>query len=368
MSTYSDWLKRQPTDDTWEAWRNEGRRQGYFDGDPPPQPSPTNGADHADVPRPLVDMPWPTWRTLADVSDAPPGPLIHGMMEPNGPTLAYGAPGVGKGSTGAYVICESQRTGMNPAIFDAERRPREWARRVSGLGGDRSRVVYLEPEDLGPSRAGRPLWENAPEIGRVVRAAGVDLLIVDSIMPATGVGEDRLRSDAQVPFLYVAALDGLGIPSLSLGHPPKGQPEGDPYGSFAWLAAMRLTWLGTRAEGEAHRIRWRPRKRNERGHIPGILLTFTYGDDGRLAGVTREDDEESTREWLLAALIRGPRTMADLAEEALEEADEPAPGELDRIKERLGSALRRMHKQGWVDRSGASGPRVAWSLRLDKRP
>jgi hypothetical protein len=196
----------------------------------------------------------------------------------------------------------------------------------------------------------------------------LDLLIVDSIMPATGVGEERLRSDAQVPYLYVASLDALRIPSLSFGHPPKGSPEGEPFGSFAWVAAMRLTWLGTRAEGEAHRIRWRPRKRNERGHIPGILLTFTYGDDGRLGGVTREDDEESTRDWLLAALIRGPRTMADLAEEALEEADEPAPGELDRIKERLGSALRRMHKQGSVDRSGASGPRVAWSLRLDKRP
>jgi hypothetical protein len=26
----------------------------------------------------------------------------------------------------------------------AERRPREWSRRVSGLGGDRSRVVFAE--------------------------------------------------------------------------------------------------------------------------------------------------------------------------------------------------------------------------------
>jgi hypothetical protein len=173
MSGYSDWLQRQPTDDTWEAWRDEGRRQGYLDGDPPPQPSPTNGADHADVPPPHVDMPCPTWRTLADVSDAPPGPLIHGMMEPNGPTLAYGAPGVGKGSTGAYVVCESQRTGMKPAIFDAERRPREWARRVSGLGGDRSRVVYLEPEDLPTNLRGRPLWDVAPAIGQVCRRAGL---------------------------------------------------------------------------------------------------------------------------------------------------------------------------------------------------
>jgi hypothetical protein len=211
----------------------------------------------------------PTWRTLADISDEPPGPLLLGMLEPAGPALAYASPGVGKGTTGAWVIRELQRLGMRPMVYDAERRPREWARRVSGLGGDRSRVVYLEPPDLGPTYAGRPLWESAEVIRAVTRATGADLLIVDSVLPSVGLGEERLRTDAQVPYLYVQALDALGIPSLSFGHPPKGQPEGDPFGSFAWVGAMRLTWLGTAAEGAGHRIRWRPRKRNERGHIPG---------------------------------------------------------------------------------------------------
>jgi hypothetical protein len=44
---------------------------------------------------------------------------------------------------------------------------------------------------------------------------------------------------------------------------------------------MRLTWIGTRAEGDGHRVRWRPRKRNERGHIAGVLLTVGYREDGR---------------------------------------------------------------------------------------
>ena len=183
-----------------------------------------------------------TWRTLADISDESPPPLPFGMFE-DGPNLAYSAPGVGKGTTGAYIICEALAAGMKPAIFDAERRPREYARRVSGLGGDRSKGVCLEPPDLGPKLAGRPLWEAAPTIGATLRAAGVDLLIVDSILPAVGVGEDKLRSDAQTPFLYVQALDALGIPTISFGHPPKGQPEGEPFGSMAWLAAMRMTWL-----------------------------------------------------------------------------------------------------------------------------
>ncbi len=303
----------------------------------------------------------PTWRTLADVSDEPPGPLLLGMLEPDGPNLAYAPPGTGKGTTGAWIVVEMQRLGMRPVIYDAERRPREWARRVSGLGGDRSRVIYIEPTDLPRPYVGRPLWEAAEAIGAIVAAAGGDLLMVDSIMPATGVGEDRLRSDAQVPFLWVAALDALGIPSLSFGHPPKGQPEGEPFGSFAWLAAMRLTWLGTKAEGDGHRIRWRPKKRNERGFIPGVLLIVDYGDDGRPCGVTRADDAIETRDWLLAALVSGPRGVADLTEEKLTDDDDPG-ARSDKTKEMLGQALLRMSREGWVERIGdRRGAR--WQLR-----
>jgi hypothetical protein len=89
----------------------------------------------------------PTWRTLADVSDDPPRPLLLGLLEPDGPTLFYAAPGTGKGTTGAWIVVELQRLGMTPVIYDAERRPREWARRVSGtLSGTRfptARTVHV---------------------------------------------------------------------------------------------------------------------------------------------------------------------------------------------------------------------------------
>jgi len=298
--------------------------------------------------------------------DAAPAPLILGMLEPTGPTLAYAAPGVGKGTTGAWIIRECQAAGMRPAIYDAETRPREWSRRCAGLGVDRSCVPYIAPADLGPKYAGRPLWESAPVLGKTLQAAGADLLLVDSILPACAVGEDRLRSDAQTPFLFVAALEALGIPSLSFGHTPKGSPEGDPFGSFAWIAAMRLTWIGARAEGEGHRVRWRPRKRNERGHVPGLLLSFAYDDAGRLCGVTREDDEESTRDRLLAALIGGPRSAGDLADELLEDDDEPpTPDRRERTLERLKKALQRMRREGWVVKDGTTR-NVVW--RLAERP
>jgi hypothetical protein len=307
------------------------------------------------------------YRTLADIDDSPPGPLLLGMFEPDGPTLLYAAPGVGKGTTMAWAIVELQQLGMKVAIYDAERRHREWARRVAGLGGDRSRVAYIGPEDLGPDLAGRPLWETARWFGQIIREAGADVLIVDSIVPAIGVGEERLRSDAQAPYLYVAALDALGKPSLSLGHPPKGQPEGEPFGSMAWTAAMRMTWLGTRAEGDGHRIRWRPRKRNERGHLAGVLLSFEYGEDGRPCAATREDDEEQARERLLLLLRNEPRSVADLAAELLEDEEHVAAEQLDRTKERLSRMLRRMARDGSVERDGPAGGRnVKWRLRWER--
>jgi hypothetical protein len=308
----------------------------------------------------------PTWRTLANVDDSPPGPLILGMLE-TGANLLYGGPGVGKGSTVAHLCVEAQRAGMLPMVHDAEMREREYARRVSGLGGDRSRVVYTTPRDLGPRLAGRPLWEQRDAMDSIVKSAGVDIIFVDSILPAVGVGEERLRSDAQAPFLYVAALDSLGIPTVSLGHPPKGQPEGEPFGSMAWLAAMRLTWLGTKAKGEGHRVRWRPRKRNERGFIPGVLMTFGYGEDGRLASAAREDDEESTRNRLLAALVGGPRSVADLAEEWLADEEEHVTADRrDRAKSTLARALNRMAREGTVVREGRrGGPGVKWGLRWE---
>jgi len=305
------------------------------------------------------------WRTLADIDDSPAGPLLLDMFEP-GPNLLYAAAGVGKGSTGAHQVVELLRLGRRPLIYDAEGRPREWARRVAGLNGDRSRVVYVTPADLGASVSGKPFWKAIDALARIVRASRADFVFVDSILPATGTGEEKLRADAQVPFLYVAALDSLGVPSVSFGHPPKGQPEGEPYGSMAWTAAMRLTWLGTKAEGDdgTHRVRWRPRKRNERGHIPAFLLSFNYDDAGRLSGAERTDDEQTIRQWLLLALAdREAHGVAELADELLtDEAEYVGADRLDRAKHTLKVTLQRMARDGAVLREGVSGPKVRWRL------
>jgi len=306
-------------------------------------------------------------RTLADIDDAPPADLLLGMLEPDGPTVLNASGGTGKGTSGAWMIRELQAAGMKPMIYDAENRPREWARRTSGLGVDRSRVLYFQPGDLPSKLLGQPLWEVAPHLGKVAHAHGGDVLFVDSILPAVGVGEERLKSDAQVPYLYVNALDVLGMPSVSFAHPPKGQPNGDPFGSVAWVNAPRLTWQGTPGEGDRHRVRWRPRKRNERGHIAGVLLTFDYDPDGRLSGAEREDDDEATRDWILGTLTREPKTIPSLTELLIEEMDEsPSPEHVKRIEDRLGHALRRMKREGFAYQQGKAGRADLWHLKVEK--
>jgi hypothetical protein len=306
----------------------------------------------------------PSWRTLADISDNPPKDLLLGMLDPDGRTLLYAAPGVGKGSTGAWCAVELQKAGLHVAIFDAERRPREWSRRVSGLGGDRTRIVYFDPSDLGPTHAGVPIWDAIERIAHVVRDSTSDVLIVDSILPSLNLDERRLLNDPSVPFAYEAALSSLVVPVLSFAHPPKGQPEGEPFGSFAWVAAHRLTWLGVRLPGAEHRVRWRIRKANEHGVVPGLLLQFGY-EDNRLTSVVCENDDESTRDWILAALHDGPKTIAELVAIEAEEQEEYLRADaIERAKGRLAKALYRMQNEGWVVKAGKDGRAIKWALKL----
>jgi hypothetical protein len=311
-----------------------------------------------EAPRPFVSE--LTWRTLADIDDTPPGDLLQGMLEPDGPTLPYGTGGVGKGSTVAYLMRDQVDLGMRPMVYDAENRPREWARRTSGLGVDRSEIVYLQPAELPASLVGRPLWDIVPHLGAVARASGADYLFIDSILAAMNTAEESLKSDAGAPYRVVAALDALGIPCAAIGHTTKGSPEGDPFGSVSWVNAFRLTWLGTRAEGEGHRVRWVPRKRNERGAIPSMLLAFDYDERGRLCGVRQEDDEASTRAWIVNELAQGPRTVEQLAETMVEFDDGPHDAAVAKAKDRLRQILNRMRREKLAHKSANRGG--PWAL------
>ena len=104
----------------------------------PVVPAATRGASGRDHPEPAALDDRVSYRTLADVDDSPPRELLLGMLEPDGPTTLNAAGGTGKGTTGAWMCGELLALGMRPIIYDPENRPREWARRTSGLGIDHS--------------------------------------------------------------------------------------------------------------------------------------------------------------------------------------------------------------------------------------
>lgn len=317
--------------------------------------------DFPTPPEPADDGPPLTCRTIADIPRRDPAPLLLGLVEPEGPTLIYGAGGVGKGSTCAWLTRELLAESVRPLIYDAEGHPEEWRARLDGLGVDGSRVGYIEPHELPAHLLGRPLHDVVPHLGDIARHGGYGMLVVDSILAAANLSEDGLKSDAAAPYRYTAALGRLGIPSVSIGHTPKQSPNGDPYGSVSWINAMRLTLLATRAEGDGHRVRLIPRKRNQRGRIAACLLTFAYDDASQLCGVTRQDDDRATRDRLLELLANGPQTVEDLAEAMIADDDGPYQAALDAAKETVRKALNRMRRDGRVHRQGQRRP-FLWAL------
>jgi len=65
-------------------------------------------------------------------------------------------------------------------------------------------------------------------------------------------------------------------------------------------------------------------------------------------------------------LRNGSRSVADMADELLEDEEFPTADKLDRLKERLGRALRRMARDGSVLRDGpATGRNVRWRLQWE---
>lgn len=306
-----------------------------------------------------------TWRTLADIPDTPQADLWLGMFEEDS-TMIYAKGDTGKTRTCSYVVREAVNEGIRPLIYDAEQRARSWRRAVEGLGVDLTSVIYRNPTDLPSSLLGRPLSQVIPHLARVARAADAGMLIIDSLMAAANMDEAGMRGDVVEPYNVARSLGDIGFRSIVVGHPTKANPDGDPYGSVAWYNAARLIWHGSKAEGEGHRVRWVARKKNDRGAIDNVLLSFHYDERGILRDATRENDEQATSDWLTTALIEGPRTVEDMAEDLADEDDGPYTVALDRSKNRVRQTLGRMKRKGLVHKV-SSKRGSPWALGSPER-
>lgn len=132
-----------------------------------------------------------------------------------------------------------------------------------GLEVPKPHIIY--------QRMSRPLTEDVPNIRRMVDAYDIGLLIVDSIMPATGAGTNDVDGVVKV----TNALRQIGsVTTLGLTHVAKAQTDQrdgkfSPMGSVQWKNQARQVWT----------VR--------RGSEPGedsMVMGFTHlkTNDGRL--------------------------------------------------------------------------------------
>lgn len=220
---------------------------------------------------------------------------------------------------------------------------------MESLGIATADVFYLGRDQLPLELRGLSLVDPrlADYIGTEMRRHGVGVYWLDNIVTALLLGEERMKSDPQVPWRYRDTVESWGTPGLSFAHPPRGRTDGEPFGSSMWSAAARLLWHGTSAatgvpQGE-HHTRWRLHKANARRKPDPFLLVTTFDQSGTEmpTDIEYRVDTVSTRGWLLSVMGSQEWTVEQLADEMLDSDDNPTALKVEQAKERIRKALKR---------------------------
>ena len=262
---------------------------------PPAQPQLTGEDGSEDI------AAWLGARSLATIPRDPPPPLLIDRLDPNGHTILYGEGGVGKGTTASYWITQLVAAGHHVLVLDYEDHPDEWSRRVWALAGQDAvdGVTHVSPHSTawnGPSGA---IWDHQDEIKKLAEACGAAFIVIDSIIPACA-GVDVSSGATDAPSRYVAALQHIGLPVLSIAHVTKEGSLKYPFGSVFWHNLARFTWSLSKAPSGDTTVLTN-RKHNNYEKQPAIDVRMTWLD-----GLPRDVGE---RPYSAA--------LADLIDEAL---------------------------------------------------
>ena len=211
---------------------------------------------------------------LAEISTAPPAPLLCARLDPVSHTILYGTGGVGKGTYASYLITRLVAVGHRVVILDYENHGDEWARRYDGLAGREGvdAVIWVAPLAASWRGVRGAIWQQAADIRELATAFGATYVVIDSIVPACG-GSDPM--DPGTVALYAGALEYLGIPVLSLAHVTKADDLRYPFGSIFWHNLARVTW-SLHKDGE--RVVLTHRKANSYANHGKTVVTITWRD------------------------------------------------------------------------------------------
>jgi len=286
-----------------------------------------------------------TGQPAVDLRSLPkPGPedslRVDGLRLPRRhPCIIFGDGGAAKSYLALYVAGRLAESGLSVAYFDWELASEDHRDRLERLFPDgMPRIVY--------ARCDRPLVHERERLHRIVRTAGVDYAVYDSIAFAC----DGPPEAAEVAAAYFRAVRQIGVGSLHLAHTNRSdRADEKPFGSTFWHNGSRCTWFAKLApEGSRENSITLGLfcKKFNLGRLPsptGWEIVF----DGETTRFTRTDVAETpelavhltTKQRLIALLRRGAMTIDELA------------AELGLKPDTVGRTLRR-HRQVFVSLGG----------------
>jgi hypothetical protein len=285
---------------------------------------------------------------LAELSTAPPAPLLCGRLDPTSHTILYGTGGVGKGTFACYLITRLVAAGHRVLILDYENHGDEWSRRYYGLAGrdGSEHVLWVAPLTAGWGGPRGAIWQQVTDVRDLATVFGATYVVIDSIVPACG-GSDPMNPGTVA--LYVGALEYLGLPVLSLAHVTKADDLRYPFGSVFWHNLARITW-SLHKDGE--RVILTHRKSNNYANQGRTVVTVTWRD-----GLPRDVAEQAYSavvadriEEVIASEALAVGTIVARLNVGLEEDEEPTKA--NTVNKALHRGLRSEPKRFTVEGTG----------------
>jgi hypothetical protein len=241
---------------------------------------------------------------------------IKGFVLPRRhPTVLFGDGGAAKSYTALWIAGSLAEQGISVGFFDWELAGEDHRDRLERLFPDgMPRIMY--------ARCERPLVHEVDRLRRVVRDAGLDYIVYDSVAFAC----DGPPEAAEIASAYFRAVRQIGGGSLHIAHVSKAE-GGDrkPFGSAFWHNGGRATWFVKAADGsdgsEPLSLGFFNRKANLGPLQPPLGFRVDFGPNTTTFTRTEVADSPdlsgqlSVRQKMFALLRRGSMAPEAIAEE-----------------------------------------------------
>lgn len=258
----------------------------------------------------LRDVPRPTPDAVFDI-DGLRLPIDH-------PAILFGDGGSAKSLLALWALGTLARRGRRVAMFDWE----------LDAPSHRARLEHLFPgemPDVRYVRCDRPLVHEVDRLRAIIADDRLDYAVLDSV----GFACAGPPESAEHALALARAARQLGIGSLQIAHIRQERPgesnEQRPFGSAFWHNAARATWFiklaDTSPDGQRLTIGCYPRKNNLGALARAVGFVVEFRDTritiDPIAVADVRELAEGLPLWqrLKASLTRGPRTLAELADD-----------------------------------------------------